>query len=185
MKTGLFFGSFNPIHLGHLAIAQYVLNETDIQKIRFIVSPRNPLKPASELMDAELRLDMVKLSVADNPDFEVSDIEFGLPTPSYTAQTLDAISAGRAKGPFVIIMGSDTLQQLPQWKSPEKILQYPILVYKRSRDIVNPYPEHGNIEVADTPLLDISSSRIRQLLREKKEVKYLVRDEILNLLKFN
>lgn len=183
MKTGLFFGSFNPIHIGHLCIAQYLLNETDLKKIRFIVSPHNPLKPKSELLDAELRLDMVRLSIADHPDFEVSDIEFGLPLPSYTAQTLDALKSGN-KDKYAIIMGSDTLQGLPGWKNPERILEYPILVYKRSAAFKNPYEGHPNVTVLDTPLLDISASRIRQMLKEKKEIKYLVRDEVINLLKF-
>jgi nicotinate-nucleotide adenylyltransferase len=117
MKTGLFFGSFNPIHLGHLSIAQYILNETDIQKIKFIVSPHNPLKDKDSLMDAELRLDLLRLSIADNVHFEVSDIEFTLPTPSYTFQTLEALKAHPSK--HCIIMGTDALERLPEWKEVE------------------------------------------------------------------
>lgn len=185
MKTALFFGSFNPIHTGHLAIAQYVLNETDVSRVRFIVSPRNPFKSDDDLMDAELRLDMVKLSIADNRDLEVSDIEFSLPLPNYTANTLSALKESGEKGPFCIIMGSDTLAGLPHWKDPESILALPLLVYKRPGHTKNPYPGHENITLLDAPLLDISATRIRQMIREKKDVKYLVRDEIINLLKFN
>lgn len=185
MTTGLFFGSFNPVHTGHLAIAQYIINNTDIRKIKFIVSPQNPLKPASELMDAELRLDMVRLSVADNPAMEASDIEFRLPVPSFTCNTLKALADGKDKSRFTVIMGSDSLASLPAWKDPEYILSFPILVYKRSSEINNPYTGHSNIRILDTPLIDISSTRIRKMLREKQDVKYLVRDEIINLLKFN
>lgn len=184
MKTGLFFGSFNPVHIGHLSIAQYLMNETDLKKIRFIVSPQNPLKTKDDLLDAELRLDMVRLSIADQPDFEVSDVEFHLPQPSYTAQTLESIRKEENNKKFVIIMGSDTLQTLPDWKDPETILSFPIIVYKRSNNFKNPYPDNSNITILDTPLIDISASRIRQMLKEKKEIKYLVRDEIINLLKF-
>lgn len=181
MKTGLFFGSFNPIHLGHLSIAQYILNETDIQKIKFIVSPHNPLKTKDSLMDAELRLDMVRLSIADNVHFEVSDIEFTLAQPSYTFQTLEALEAH--KHDYTLIMGTDTLEKLPQWKSIEKILDFPILVYKRSESFTNPYPNHPKITLLNAPILDISATQIRDLMKERKEIKYLVRDEVINLLK--
>lgn len=185
MVTGLFFGSFNPIHTGHLAIAQYMLNETDVQKVRFIVSPRNPFKKESELLDAGLRLDMVKLSIAGNRRLEVSRIELGLSQPNYTADTLRAMEESGDKGPFRIIMGSDTLMGLPHWKEPEYILRYPLLVYLRPGDFKNPYPGRKGINLLHAPLLDISSTRIRQMVREGKSVRYLVRDEILNLLNFS
>lgn len=183
MNTGLFFGSFNPIHLGHLAIAQYILNETPIQKIKFIVSPHNPFKDKDTLMDAELRLDLVRLSIADNPHFEVSDIEFGLPQPSYTIQTLKALNPRGERKNLSIIMGTDTLAQLPKWKSFENLLEYPVLVYKRSGNYENPFPNHPNITLLDAPTLDISATQIRDLMKERKEIKYLVRDEVINLLK--
>jgi nicotinate-nucleotide adenylyltransferase len=181
MKIGLFFGSFNPIHMGHLSIAQYILNETDIQKINFIVSPHNPLKDKDTLMDAELRLDMLRLSIADNVHFEVSDIEFALPRPSYTFQTLDALKAQPSK--HSIIMGTDALERLNEWEEVDKILAFPILVYKRSETFVHPYPGHPNIRVLDSPILDISATQIRDLMKEGKNIKYLVRDEVINLLK--
>lgn len=185
MVTGLFFGSFNPIHVGHLAIAQYMINETDVQKVRFIVSPRNPFKKDAELMDAELRMDMVKLSIAGNRNLEVSGIELGMPLPNYTADTLKAMHEAGEKGPFRIIMGSDTLMGLPNWKEPETILQHPLLVYKRSGEFTHPYPERKSITLLNAPMLDISATAIRQMVREGKSVRYLVRDEIINLLKFS
>lgn len=108
MKTALFFGSFNPIHVGHLSIAQYIVNNTPYKHIKFIVSPHNPLKSKDELLDVGLRLDMVKLSIADNPNFEVSDIELSLPTPSFTYQTIVALGAHKQPEKHPLIMGSDS-----------------------------------------------------------------------------
>ena len=183
MKTALFFGSFNPIHVGHLSIAQYIVNNTPYKHIKFIVSPHNPLKSKDELLDVGLRLDMVKLSIADNPNFEVSDIELSLPTPSFTYQTIVALGAHKQPEKHPLIMGSDSLTSLPQWQNVEQLLLHPILVYKRQVAFVNPFPNHPNIQLLPSPILDISSTQIRQLIKERKEVKYLVRDEIINLLK--
>ncbi len=185
MKTGLYFGSFNPIHTGHLAIAQHILNETELEQIIFVVSPQNPLKEKLELMPAKKRLAMVSLSVADNPKFDVSDIEFELEKPSYTYRTLRAIKEKYPENEFTIIMGSETLEQLPLWKNVEEILTYPILVYPRSQKVNIPYPENPLITILETPLLNISATRIRKMLEENKDIKYLVRDEIINLLKFS
>lgn len=185
MKTGLYFGSFNPIHLGHLAIAQHMLNESGLEQMLFVVSPQNPLKENSDLMPAEKRLQMVHLSVAGNPAFAVSDIEFHLEKPSYTYNTLRALKEKFPLDEFTLVMGSDTLEQLPQWKNIEEILAYPILVYKRAEKVNNPYPENKGISILETPLLNISATAIRAMLRENKEIRYLVRDEIINLLKFD
>jgi nicotinate-nucleotide adenylyltransferase len=183
MKTGLFFGSFNPVHHGHLAIAQYILNETALEQILFVVSPRNPLKDENKLIPATKRLEMVQLSIADNPRFRVTDIEFGLEKPSYTYQTLRALKMQYPNDEFSILMGSDTLEQLPLWKYPGEILAYPIIVYKRSEEVLNPYKENPSITILEAPLLDISATAIRNMLDQNKDIKYLVRDEIINLLK--
>lgn len=185
MKIGLFFGSFNPIHMGHLSIAQYILNETEIESVHFVVSPQNPFKDKDELMQAELRLEMVRESISDNPRMKATDIEFNLPLPSYTVQTLTELSKVESPFEYSIVMGSDTLEDLPKWKSVESILAYPIIVFKRKLDFKNPFPDHPNITILDNPILNISSTLIRKMIAEKKEIKYLVRDEILNLLNFN
>ena len=183
MKTGLFFGSFNPIHTGHLAIAQHILNETDLEKILFIVSPHNPFKDAKMLLPAEKRLEMLRLSITGNPGFEVSDIEFTLEKPSYTYKTLRILKAINPMAEYALLIGSDTLEQLPGWKQVEEILSYPIYVYKRRGDFRNPYPDYSNIMEMDTPLLDISATAIREMIAQNKEIRYLVRDEIINILK--
>jgi nicotinate-nucleotide adenylyltransferase len=185
MKTGLFFGSFNPIHNGHLAIAQHILNESELDLIIFVVSPYNPLKHGKDMIEAKKRLEMVRLSTADNPRFEVSDIEFGLEIPSYTYNTLRAFTKKHPDSEITLVMGSDILEQLPQWKNVEEILAYPILVYQRPNHHHNPYPDHKNIKILKAHLLNISASSIRKMLEENKDIKYLVRDEIISLLKFD
>lgn len=179
MKTGLFFGSFNPIHIGHLNIAQYVINETEIEKVIFIVSPQNPFKNESELWPFEKRLELVRKSIENNPDFEVSDIEFHLPKPSYTSQTLEALEQTKRGHDYSIIMGSDTLAGLDKWKQPEKILSYPILVYPRHKDDLRPYAGHSSIRHMECPIMEISATRIRESLKSGKSVRYQVSDAIL------
>jgi nicotinate-nucleotide adenylyltransferase len=183
MKTGLFFGSFNPIHIGHLIISQYILNEAKLDQIKFVVSPHNPLKEKAELLDQSQRLEMVKQSIADNSNFLIEDIEFTLPQPSYTIHTLEALKEKYPNETFSIVMGSDSLASIHQWKNFETILNYPIWVYKRDPNFVNPYSDKSNICVFDSPILNISATKIRQMLAQNQSVKYLVRDEILSVLK--
>ncbi len=183
MKTGLFFGSFNPIHTGHLIIAQYIMNEAKLDKIKFIVSPHNPLKNHTELIDQNLRLKMVELSINDNPNFETDAIEFSLPLPSYTIKTLEALEQNNHSEKYFIIMGSDSLEGLHLWKNYETLLNYPILVYKRNSNFKNPFPENKNIQIFDSPILNISATNIREMLAHNQSVKYLVRDEIISVLK--
>ena len=183
MKTGLFFGSFNPIHIGHLIISQYILNEAKLDYIKFVVSPHNPLKEKADLLDQSQRLEMVKQSIADNQNFLIEDIEFTLPQPSYTVNTLQALKEKYPNETFSIVMGSDSLASIHLWKDFETILNYPILIYKRDKDFINPYAHKSNICVFDSPILNISATKIRQMLAQNQSVKYLVRDEILSVLK--
>lgn len=181
MKIGLFFGSFNPIHIGHLNIAQWFLNHTDLEKIIFIVSPQSPFKAEKDLMKEELRYKMLKLSIKSQPKMLVSKVEFSLPKPSYTINTLNTLKKQYPNSELVIVMGSDTMVSLPQWHEIESVLKYPIYVFRRNASDVNPYPK-ANIECFDTPLLNVSASYVRQLLLEKKAINFLVMDAILPLL---
>ena len=183
MKIGLYFGSFNPIHIGHLSIAQYFINEQVFDKILFIVSPQNPFKNNIDLMNGHLRLQMVKESIKDNTCFECCDIEFNLPLPSYTSLTLEALKDHYPNDELTIIMGSDSLISLPKWYQVEKILMNKIVVYKRNHSFDNPYPNHSNIYVINAPLLSISATYIRTLLNQNKSIRYLVKDSIIPLLK--
>jgi len=174
MEVGLFFGSFNPIHIGHLIIANHVLNETQIEKIWFIVSPQNPLKKSNSLLNEFDRLHLVRLAVQEDNRIKCSDIEFGLPKPSYTSNTLAFLSEKYPDHRFSIIMGSDSYQNLDKWKNFEMIISnYPIYVYKREgheiKFLFDPKPI-----VLDAPLIEISASQIRGYIKSAKSIRYLV-----------
>ena len=178
MKIGLYFGSFNPIHIGHLIIANHVLNETSLQKIWFVVSPQNPFKPSSTLLNEYDRLHLVQKAIEDNDRLKASDIEFFLPKPSYTSHTLAYLREKHPSNSFVIIMGSDSFQNLPKWKNVESILSnHEILVYKRPQfDIEN--ISDAKTKVIDAPLLEISATYIRDCIQRGKSIKYLVPDVV-------
>ena len=180
-KTGLFFGSFNPIHIGHLIIAQYFTEFTDLQQLWFVISPQNPLKKKETLLASHHRLNMVKLAIEDNPCFRASDIEFNLPQPSYTINTLTYLSEKYPRKEFVLIMGSDNLETLHKWKNYERILsQYQIYVYRRPLFTQNPFIKQANIKLFDAPLMQISSSFIRSALKENKNMKYLLHEKVMD-----
>jgi nicotinate-nucleotide adenylyltransferase len=173
MKVGLFFGSFNPIHTGHLIIANHISSfYTD--QIWFIVSPKNPFKKISNLLDASKRLELTKIAIEENPSFIASDIEFNLPIPSYTINTLREISAQNSDNQYIMIIGSDNFLNLSSWNSAQEIINnYHILVYERPGfPLISPV--HPNIQIINSMLLDISSSRIRDLINQKKSIRYLV-----------
>lgn len=174
MKIGLYFGSFNPIHIGHLIIASHILNETDLKKIWFIVSPQNPFKPSDNLLNEYDRYALVQKAVEDDPRLKASDIEFSLPKPSYSVHTLAYLHEKYPQHDFHIIMGSDSYQNLPRWKNAEVIIrQYPILIYERPGFEYRPI-EGALAQVMKAPLLEISATHIRELIKKKKSVKYLV-----------
>lgn len=183
MKRALFFGSFNPIHIGHLIIAQSVLNCGDSDQVEFILSPQNPFKTSKELLPLESRLNFLETSIKDHSQFMVNTIEFNLPIPSFTSTTLSELKLQFPNDTFSLIMGSDTLAALHNWKSPEIILEHNIYVYPRPGQHIQPYQEHNNIVRLKSSMLDISATEIRSLLKARKSVKYLVRDEIIEDLK--
>ncbi|RYY63410.1 MAG: nicotinate-nucleotide adenylyltransferase [Chitinophagaceae bacterium] len=178
MKIGLFFGSFNPIHIGHLIIANHILNETDLQKVWFVVSPQNPFKPSSTLLNEYDRLHLVQKAIEDNDGLKASDIEFSLPKPSYTAHTLAYLTDKYPSHQFTIIMGSDSFQNLPKWKNAEAIIaNYPILVYNRPQFTVE-NTLGARIIVLDAPLLEISATYIRSSIQAGKSIRYLVPEPV-------
>lgn len=178
MKIGLYFGSFNPIHIGHLIIANHVLNETAIKKIWFIVSPQNPLKESKSLLSEYDRLHLVRLSVQDDPRIKCSDIEFNLPKPSYTSNTLTFLSEKYPDHDFSIIMGSDSYQNLGKWKNFESIVNnYEILVYKRKDHDIKKILIKEPV-VLEAPLIEISASQIRENIKDGKSIRYLVPENV-------
>ncbi|MGZ5245767.1 MAG: nicotinate (nicotinamide) nucleotide adenylyltransferase [Flavitalea sp.] len=176
MRIGLYFGSFNPIHHGHLIIAKHILEHTDLQQVWFVISPQNPLKPSNGLLNEYHRLHLVNIAIEGEPDFKSSDIEFRLPKPSYTIDTLTYLHEKYPTHEFTVIMGSDSFENLSKWKNFEQILQnYQIVVYERPGHPVHvPMPQH--VTLLKAPLLEISATHIRQSLKNNKSIRFLVPD---------
>ena len=174
MNIGLYFGSFNPIHIGHLIIANHVLNETALEKIWFIVSPQNPLKKSNSLLNEFDRLHLVRLAVEDDNRIKCSDVEFNLSKPSYTTNTLAYLSEKYPVYKFSIIMGSDSYQNLGKWKNFETIVDnYSIYIYKREGYEINKFP--GNEPtILNAPLIQVSATQIRDYIKKGKSIRYLV-----------
>ena len=179
MKIGLFFGSFNPIHIGHLIIANTMATGSDLDQVWFIVSPQNPFKKNKSLLHEFDRLTMVEKAIADNFKLKATDIEFHMPKPSYTIDTLTKISEKHPEHEFVLIMGEDNLVQFESWKNYEKILDYYTLyVYPRPNTAPHNFKDHPKTKFVEAPLLDISATYIRKCLREGKPIRYMVKDEV-------
>jgi len=174
MKIGLFFGSFNPMHIGHKIIASYMAEFSDLGKVIFVVSPENPAKQKKTLLDQNYRLQIIKTEAEGNAKLEVSDIEFSMPQPSYTIDTLVRLKEGYPENEYVLIMGADNLQNFHKWKNYEQILKdYSIYVYPRPGIEIN--RTHQNIHVVDgAPQMEISASFIRDSIKEGKNASYLM-----------
>lgn len=179
MKIGLFFGSFNPIHVGHLIIANYMAENTDLDKVWLVVSPHNPHKKRETLADDADRLYLVELATAGNPNLQASDIEFDLEKPSYTVHTLAYLKEQQPEDEFVLIMGGDNLATLHKWKNYEYILKnHQIYVYRRPNFELGELINHANIHLFEVPMMEISSTFVRQLVAAQKSIRYLVPDEV-------
>lgn len=179
-KTGLYFGSFNPIHIGHLIIANQILVNSDLEEIWFVISPHNPLKEKSSLLDDNHRLSLVKVAIDDNPDFKACDIEFKMPKPSYTIHTLLNLEEKYPNRKFCLIIGSDNLHSFEKWFNYEQILQnYQLYVYPRPNYLDCPFKTHPSVKWVDAPLIEISSSYIREAIKNNKSVKYLLPEKVL------
>jgi len=175
MKTGLYFGSFNPIHIGHLAIANFMIEFTDLDQLWFVVSPQNPLKEKRSLLKDYHRLEMVRLAVEDDDRFRASDIEFKLPTPSYTIETLAYLEEKNPGREFQLVMGADGLKTFHKWKHADLIVKkYHRLIYPRPGEGSDTSSELPNATLVNAPLMEISSSFIREAIREGKDVRHLV-----------
>ena len=174
MNIGLFFGSFNPIHIGHLIIANHVLNETSLNKIWFVVSPQNPFKESKNLLNEFDRLHLVRLATENDNRIKCSDIEFSLPKPSYSSNTLTFLSEKHPDLRFSIIMGSDSYQNLDKWKNFKAIIDnYDIYVYKRKDHEIKLTTGKEPI-ILNAPLIEISASQIREYIKSGKSIRYLV-----------
>jgi nicotinate-nucleotide adenylyltransferase len=179
MNVGLYFGSFNPIHVGHLIIAQAVLEMSDQDEIWFVVSPQNPMKRSKGLLHEFDRLDMVRLAIADNDRFKASDIEFHMPKPGYTIDTMAYLREKNPTHQFKLIIGGDNLSIFPKWKNSRKIIDdFGLIVYPRPGEQKNELSDHPNIKFAEAPLLDISATFIRKCIKSNRSIKYLVPEKV-------
>ena len=182
-KTGLFFGSFNPIQVGHLIIANHMVEQTALDEVWFVISPHNPLKKKSTLLADHHRYAMVNLAVEDNRNLWASNIEFGLSQPSYTVHTLAFLEDKYPEKEFVLIMGGDNLASLHKWKNYEHILKnYSIVVYPRPGEQMPELANHAHVSVVEAPLMQVSSSFIRKNIREGKSVEYILSDKVFKYL---
>jgi len=193
MKIGLYFGTYNPVHVGHLVIANYMAEYTDLDQVWLIVSPQNPLKEKSSLLADYHRLALVKIAIDDNPKLRASDIEFKLPKPSYTATTLAYLKEKHPEHEFALIMGEDNLRTLHKWQNHEIILKnHKIYVYPRvlttqeeaevstiNAQIGNDFAQNTNVILCDdAPVMKVSASFIRQAIKDNKDVRYLLTESV-------
>lgn len=188
-KTGLYFGTFNPIHVGHLIIANHMVQYAPLDEVWFVVSPQNPLKQKASMLADYHRLALVRVAVEENPRLQASNIEFELPKPSYTIHTLAALSEKYPRHEFTLIMGEDNLNTFQKWKNHELILQdYSVLVYPRvesdeslavKMEEKSPFLGHPRVTMIDAPLMKISASFIRKAIAEGRDVRYLLTEPVL------
>ena len=182
-KVGLFFGSFNPIHIGHLIIANYMANYADLKEVWLMVSPHNPLKKKDTLINMYDRLEMVNLALEDAENLRSSDFEFRLDQPSYTIDTLTHMREHYPEKEFVLIMGSDNLHTIKKWKNYEVLLrEYQIYIYPRPGFDGEEFANHPSITITDTPLMELSSTFLRKAIKDKKNIKYFLPDKVLDFI---
>ena len=178
MRIGLYFGSFNPVHTGHLIIANHLLNSTDLEKVWFVVSPQNPFKVNASLLNEYDRLHLLKLATEEDNRIKVLDIEFSLPRPSYTSVTLAHLQEKYPDHEFSVIMGGDSFQNLHKWKNFEWIVKnYAVFVYNRPGFEISNHV-NAKLTIVDAPLLEISATQIRSLIKDGKSIRYMVPDKV-------
>jgi len=185
-KIGLFFGSFNPIHIGHLILGNYILEKSDMDELWFIVSPQNPFKDKKTLLKDHNRLEMVNLAISNYPKMRASDIEFSLPKPSYTIDTLTYMREKYPDHQFSLIMGEDNLAGLQKWKNADLLIKnYQIIVYPRvfnEEKKESDYLQHDNINLIKAPVIELSATEIRTMIKENKNVRPMLPPEVFDYL---
>ncbi|RLD61825.1 MAG: nicotinic acid mononucleotide adenylyltransferase [Bacteroidetes bacterium] len=178
-KIGLFFGSFNPIHIGHLIIANYFVEYTDLDKVWFVVSPQNPFKEKKSLLDDHHRLALARIAVEDDLRFWVSDMEFNMPKPSYTIDTLTYLEEKYPDNQFILLAGSDQLPNFHKWKNADRILEYyEMYVYARPGYSNSGFENHPKVKIFNAPQMEISSTFIRKSIKEGKDMRYMLSPKV-------
>lgn len=180
----MFFGSFNPIHVGHLIIGNIMVETTDLEQVWYVVSPQNPLKPSGSLIHEFDRYDMVQAAVNEAYHLKVSDIEFNMPKPSFTVDTLAYLADRHPEHKFSLIIGEDNLRSFPKWKNYRTIMDnYGLFVYPRPDGTRSELEDHPNVHFVKAPILDISATYIRDLVRHNHSIQFLVPDSVAQLIK--
>lgn len=175
MQIGLFFGSFNPVHIGHLVLANYMLEFTPLEEIWFVVSPQNPFKEKNSLLDQNQRLYLVNLAVEDHPRMRTSNIEFALPQPSYTIHTLVHLKEKYPHHKFSLLLGQDILKSFSKWKNHEEILKHhDLYVYPRSGAEPSEFDNHPKVHITQAPVIEVSSTFIREGIKAKKDLRFFL-----------
>ncbi len=176
MKVALFFGSFNPIHIGHLALANYMCEFASFDELWFVVSPRNPFKSEADLIDDDIRLDLVRRAISGYSKMKACDVEFSLPVPSYTIHTLDKLKKLYPDADFTVLIGADNWERFPNWYESDRILaEYSVLIYDRPGYEVEVSKLPSTVTfVSDTPTFEISSTFIRNAIKEQKDVRFFL-----------
>lgn len=183
MNIGLYFGSFNPVHIGHLAIANYMVEYSDIDELWFVISPHNPLKKKSTLLNDQARFNLVYEAIKDDNRFRAVDVEFHMPQPSYTIDTLTYLEEKYPGRSFSIIMGSDGLRTFHKWKNFDVLIKnYVRYVYPRFGEDLGYIKSHENIRIVEAPRFEISSSFIRSAIKEKHDVRHFLPKEVFELI---
>ncbi len=186
MHIGLYFGSFNPIHTGHLLVAEHVVSHTDVDKIWFVVSPHNPLKDSASLLNEYDRLHLVELAIEDNPGFRASNVEFSLPKPSYTIDTLTYLAEKFPFETFSVVMGGDSFANLKRWKNWEQLVaRHRLIVYGRPGFDPEPLPGANVTYLDDAPQIHLSASYIRKEIAAGRSTRYLVHDAVREYIEDN
>jgi nicotinate-nucleotide adenylyltransferase len=186
-QIGIYSGSFNPIHLGHTQLAKHIIDQKIVDEVWFVVSPCNPLKERSELLDEYIRLEMLVLALQDQSQMKASDVEFSLPIPSYSIDTLNVLKSQHPTSQFYLIIGSDNALIFDQWKDYNQLLEnFPVLVYPRKgydfETVADKYP---SMQLLSTPYYDISSTQIRQLIQEQQDLSSYLHPSVIQLIKEN
>lgn len=179
IKTGLFFGSFNPIHIGHLMVASYMHEFSDLQELWFVISPQNPLKEKKTLLSDHHRLALVNIAIDDDSRFKSCDIEFKLPKPSYTIKTLTYLQEKHPNREFILISGTDIFETFTKWKNWEQLLEYyKFYVYPRQGSENQELLKHPSVKLFDAPQVEISASFIRDSIKANKNMLYYLPDKV-------